>query len=86
MLCLLPHDVLLRIAFKLALVDPTSNPHNLIPLLQSCRYAHNALSSSANHDLYASIFKAKFDTSAPLRRFGAPALYSSNLTRQLIRY
>jgi hypothetical protein len=84
MLCLLPHDILLRIAFELALIDPTSNPHHLIPFLQSCRYVYRALSS--NHDLYADIFKAKFDTSAPLRRFGASALYSSNLTHQLVRY
>ena len=82
----LPHDILLRIAFELALIDPTSNPHHLIPLLQSCRYLHHVLSSSSNHDLYADIFKAKFDTSAPLRRFGAPAMYSSNLTLQLTRY
>ena len=85
MLCL-PHDILLRIAFELALIDPTSNPHNLVPLLQSCKYFHRVLSTSSNHDLYADIFKAKFDTSAPLRRFGAAALYSSNLTGQLIRY
>lgn len=86
MLCLLPHDILLRIAFELALTDPTSNPRHLIPLLQTCRYLYHSLSRSLNHDLYADIFKAKFDTSAPLRRFGAPALYSSNLTDQLIRY
>jgi len=86
MLCLLPHDILLRIAFELALADQTSNPLHLIPLLQTCRYVHHTLSMSSNHDLYADIFKAKFDTSAPLRRFGAPALYSSNLTHQLARY
>lgn len=82
MLCL-PHDILLRIALELALTDPTSNPHHLIPLLRSCKHIYNVLSS---YDLYASIFKARFDTSAPLRRFGAPALYSSNLTHQLVRY
>src|SRR5882757_2091200 len=86
MLSLLPHDILLRIAFELALTDPTSNPYHLIPLLQSCSHIHRALSSSSNHDLYAEIFKAKFDTSAPLRRFGAPALFSSNLAGQLVRY
>ena len=86
MLCLLPHDILLRIALELALTDPTSNPKHLISLLQTCRYVHRALSKSSNHDLYANIFKEKFDTSAPLRRFGAPALYSSNLTDQLVRY
>ena len=82
----LPHDILLRIALELALIDPTSNPHHLIPLLQSCRYIYHVLSRSFNHDLYAGIFKARFDTSAPLRRFGAPALYSSNLSDQLVRY
>lgn len=86
MLCLLPHDILLRIAFELALTDPTSNPHHLIPLLQTCRYLRNVLSKPSGHDLYAAIFKARFDTSAPLRRFGAPALYSSNLSEQLVRY
>ena len=85
-MCLLPHDILLRIALELALTDPTSNPHHLIPFLQTCRYVHHALSKPFNHDLYAGIFKAKFDTSAPLRRFGAPALYSSNLSDQLVRY
>lgn len=86
MLHLLPHDILLRIAFELALADQTSNPYHLTPLLQTCRYLNNALSKSSCHDLYADIFKAKFDTSAPLRRFGAAALYSSNLTEQLVRY
>jgi hypothetical protein len=86
MLYLLPHDILLRIAFEVALVDTTSNPHHLIPLLQTCRYAYTVLSKTSSHVLYADIFKARFDTSAPLRRFGAPALYSSNLTEQLVRY
>jgi hypothetical protein len=86
MLCHLPHDILIRIALEVALTDPTSNPLHLVPLLQTCSYVHHVLSKSFNHDLYADIFKAKFDTSAPLRRFGAPALFSSNLTQQLIRY
>ena len=58
-----------------------SNPHRLNPILQSCRSIHNALST---HNPYAGIFKAQFDTSAPLRHIGASA--STNVANQLVRY
>lgn len=85
-LCSLPSIILERIAFETALVDPLAPPADLIPLLQSCRHIYNTLSLGHCKDLYARIFKAKFDTGAPARRFGPSAIYSQNLADQLTRY
>lgn len=86
LLCALPSILLERIALETALLDPTAPPADLIPLLQSCRHIYNTLSLTHCKDLYARIFRAKFDIGAPLRRFGPAAIYSQNLAEQLTRY
>jgi hypothetical protein len=85
-LATLPAILLERIALEAALGDPLRPPSDLVPLLQSCRRIYNLLAFQNTKDLYARIFKAKFDTAAPHRRFGPSALYSHNLADQLQRY
>jgi hypothetical protein len=87
MLSLMPIEVLERIAFHLFLSNPIGLPkpsEGLSPLLCTCRYIHDSI--AGNPKIYADIFYAKFDTAAPVRRFGARALYTSTLQHQLKKY
>lgn len=79
-----PYDLLVRIALETAVADPLGPPHLLTPLLCTCKFLYNELASST--DLYAAIFKAKFDISAPRRRVGPPAVVNRNLVQQLKTY
>ncbi|THG92603.1 hypothetical protein EW145_g8658, partial [Phellinidium pouzarii] len=73
-----------RIALETACLDVVGPPAHLPALLCASRPIYNALARS--HDLFARIFRAKFDVSAPRRRFGPIALLSRNLAKQLTLY
>lgn len=90
-LCTIPTEVLHQIALSLLLSLPPGLPtprDSLTSLLSTCRYLNNSLTSLNPHNsyLYASLFRAQFDTAAPLRRYGPRALRSSVLVAQLKRY
>ena len=80
----IPYDLLVRVALEVAALDSLGPPSHLVPLLCTCRHIHTSLTASS--DLFARIFKAKFDISAARRRFGPLALISRNLALQLRTY
>lgn len=81
--CLRLHsDVILDIAFQLAILDPLGPPRHLPPLLRVCRYIADILAANKK-PLLARIFRHKFDTRAPSRRLGSAHLTNSALAFQL---
>ncbi|KAF8970670.1 hypothetical protein BDZ97DRAFT_1790416 [Flammula alnicola] len=80
-----PQEVLEHIAYFAATDTFLGPPSALIPLLLSNRRVHESLSISTNHHLYARIFSHKFDTAAPLARFGEDRLTSWALADELRR-
>ncbi|KAI5119711.1 hypothetical protein M0805_001425 [Coniferiporia weirii] len=78
-----PYEVLIRIALETACIDVLGPPVHLPALFATSRLC-STLARSV--DLLASIFKAKFDISAPRRRVGPIAVLSRNLAVQLKRY
>lgn len=84
--CQLPAVILENIGLEVTVVDPLGPPTDLIALLQTCKHIHRVLAFETNRYLYARIFKAKFDTRAAFRRFGARGTYTSNLALQLRIY
>lgn len=78
-----PYEVLVRIALDLACADDALGPPKYLPAFFSTSRTLAALASDA---LLARIFRAKFDTSAALRRLGPIALFSRNLASQLKTY
>lgn len=68
-LATIPTDVVELIAYHAVVADTLGPPQILISLLSTCRSLHYSLSANNNHSLYADIFRYKFDTAAPLRRF-----------------
>lgn len=79
-----PYEVLSRIALETACIDVLGPPSHLPALLRTCKHVYFSIGRSAA--LFASIFKARFDTTAPRRRFGPLALLSQNLALQLQSY
>ncbi|PCH34350.1 hypothetical protein WOLCODRAFT_62488 [Wolfiporia cocos MD-104 SS10] len=79
----LPYDVLAHVATELALLQPLGPPAALVPLLLTCRHVHDALCVRHAPDMWARVFRAKFDTRAPLRRLGARTARSSHQVAQL---
>jgi len=83
----IPIEVLERITLELALLQPLGPPSDLIALLCTCKYVHNAFSFSPRSiHLYAKIFCGMFDVDAPRRRFGRHALKPQFLAEQLKTY
>src|SRR5712691_2606742 len=83
----IPIEVLERIALELALLQPLGPPTDLIALLCTCKYVHNAfVFSPRSIHLYAKIFCGMFDVDAPRRRFGRHALKPQFLAEQLKTY
>ncbi|TDL28048.1 hypothetical protein BD410DRAFT_739450, partial [Rickenella mellea] len=80
----LPDEILVEIAFQTALLDFLGPPCHLVSLLCVSKSLHNRVTRT--NDLMASIFKAKFDITAPRRRLGPGALLAKNLPPQLRTY
>jgi len=79
MLDTVPAEILANIAYHVsetALAPP-------VPLLQSCKSIHDALSPANNHRLYGSLFRSAFDTAAAERRLGD--LNAGDITQELRR-
>lgn len=81
MLDQIPSEVLSLIALHLSL--STLSPP--IPLLQSCKSVHSALSPANNARLYGRLFRSAFDTAAVERRLGADGIHAGNITNELKR-
>ena len=79
-----PYEVLARIALETACIDVLGPPSHLPALLCTCKHVYYSIGRSDS--LLASIFRAKFDTTAVRRRFGPIALLNQNLAIQLRVY
>ena len=82
----LPAELLERLALEVALLEHLGPPKDLIALLCTCRRIHDFLAFDRCYNLFARIFKAKFDISAVRRRFGPKSVRSSSLALQLKKY
>jgi hypothetical protein len=80
-----PNDVLQHIAFICASSSIFQPPSATLRLSQTSRTVHEALSPRRCPQLYAKIFRTRFDISAPLRRLGASRLTASCLTIELVQ-
>ncbi|KDQ08919.1 hypothetical protein BOTBODRAFT_539323 [Botryobasidium botryosum FD-172 SS1] len=76
-------DVLENIAFYLATNDFIGPPAHLVSLLGVCQLFYDVLAFRHNSSLYARIFRAKFDSAAPARRYGRDLVTSSCLATEL---
>src|SRR6266404_2052904 len=81
-----PIEVLERVAFEVALSPALGPPVHIIPFLCTCKFIHRTISHAFSNDLYAKIFRAKFDVDAARRRFGTGAIRSRFLASQLKTY
>lgn len=81
----IPQEVLEHIAFFACTHDLLGPPSSIVPLLLTNRQIHTSLSIASDHHLYARIFAAKFDTAAPLARFGKDRLTAWALADELRR-
>lgn len=81
MLDQIPAEILAHIAFHLSIT--TLSPP--VPLLQSCKSIHSAISPSTNHRLYGRLFRSAFDTAAAERRIGSGGINAGNVTQELKR-
>lgn len=83
----LPSDILTHIALASILYSQEiPSPEDLTTLLAlvfTCRAIHGVLSLTSNPDLYGTIFRLMFDTTAIKRRLGSAAVVSSVLAREL---
>jgi hypothetical protein len=74
-----------HIAYFACTNDLLGPPSAIVPLLLTTRQIHTSLALASNHHLYARIFAAKFDTAAPLARFGEDRLTAWALADELRR-
>jgi hypothetical protein len=79
MLDTIPAEILANIAYHVSCL--ASSPP--VPLLQSCKSIHDALSPASNSRLYGSLFRHAFDTEAAERRLGS--LHAGAVTQELKR-
>lgn len=82
----LPTEVVENIVLEVTVLDTDGPPSSLIPLLCTCKHLNELLASKNAPNLYARIFKTRFDIGAARRRFGAQAIRPTNLTKQLKIY
>lgn len=81
----IPHEILEHVAFFSA-TESSIGPPSALPILLSVnRRLNTSLSLPSNPHLYARIFAAKFDASAPIRRLGANELTVMALATELKR-
>lgn len=85
-LCRFPDEVLEAIAFKVTLSEPLGPPKGLLPLLYTCKRIYDVLKFDRSSDLYARVFKGRFDFTAVRRRRSPRCLRSSNVALQLKEY
>ncbi|KAF7976205.1 hypothetical protein HWV62_7390 [Athelia sp. TMB] len=85
-LCAVPAEVLENIALEVTELDPYGPPSGLVSLLCTCKHINNLLAFRNTPDFYSRVFRSRFDVAAPKRRFGAIAVRSSNLSKQLQIY
>ena len=85
-LCRFPAEILQHIALEVVFLEPLGPPKALIPLLCTCKSVNNVLAFNKCYDLFARIFKVKFDIGAVRRRFGPKSVRSTNLAMQLKTY
>ena len=78
-------DIIVRIVLELAHNEPLGPPRHLPPLFLLCRLVTDILNAHRKAIL-ADIFRARFDTSAALRRLGPSALKTSALAFQLKKH
>ncbi|KAF9221741.1 hypothetical protein BS17DRAFT_784598 [Gyrodon lividus] len=78
-----PLDVLTQIAFFTIDSSPTSSLGALLQLMLSCRHLHRLLSIDACPQLYARIFREKFDLTGHRRRDGHYSSTTSCLASEL---
>ncbi|KAI0778862.1 hypothetical protein BD413DRAFT_601525 [Trametes elegans] len=81
----LPIDILLHVALELATIDILGPPRHLPPLFRLCRYVYHTLKANRTA-LFSRIYRAKFDTHAALRRFGANTITNAVLSVQLVKH
>lgn len=67
----IPLEVLERIAFFVGWEQLSGPPRYLVSLCLTCKTIYDSLSLSGNPSFYASLFRSKFDTSAPFRRLSS---------------
>jgi len=79
MLDTIPAEILANIAYHVSC--PALSPP--VPLLQSCKSIHDALSPTSNSRLYGSLFRYAFDTKAAERRLGD--IHAGAITQELER-
>jgi hypothetical protein len=75
LLCSVPQEFLNNIAIELVSETPRGPPSSLLPLLfklLTCKDLHHALAPKYCPDLFARIFKAKFDHVPVIRRAFEP--------------
>lgn len=80
-----PDDVLQHIALLCASFSIFEPPSATLRLSQTSRTVHEALCPRRCPQLYAKIFRTRFDIAAPLRRLGAARLTASCLTDELVQ-
>ncbi|KAF8970674.1 hypothetical protein BDZ97DRAFT_1652248 [Flammula alnicola] len=80
-----PRDILQHIAFLCASSSVFDPPVELLRLLQTSSTIYRSLNVHAAPDLYAHVFSTKFDTLAPLRRYGVTLTDSALATELLNR-
>ncbi|KAF8583492.1 hypothetical protein K439DRAFT_1412011 [Ramaria rubella] len=81
----IPLEVLEHIALFAAMVKLEGPPSDLAALCSTSTVIHRSLSLSSNPQLYASVFRLKFDTAAPLRRLAPEDLTVENIAAELQR-
>ena len=85
-LCKFPAEILENIALEIVFSDPLGPPKGIIPLLCTCQQVYDVLAFDKCYNLYARIFKIKFDLGAVRRRLGPKSVRSRNLASQLKTY
>ena len=81
----LPQEIIEHIAYFVATDSFLGPPSSLLPLLSVNRQINSCISIVTNDHLYARIFSYKFDTAAPLARFGEDTLVSQAFAEELKR-
>ena len=81
----IPQEIIEHIAYFVATDSFLGPPSSLLPLLLVNRQINSWTSIVTNHHLYARIFSYKFDTAAPLARFGEETLVARAFAEELKR-
>lgn len=88
-LCTVPREILQRVALEILLdklIGLSSPKESLTSLICTCQEIYAFLSFAHNGDLYAQVFRHKFDVGAARRRYGQAAIQVPSLSSQLGRW